>query len=377
MAGKNENPVLKAALSYHQQNWCIIPVPLGSKKARIYWGKYQTERPDEKQIRNWFGNGQTNLAVILGKISGGLTCMDFDELAAYEAWSAHYPDISAILPTAKTARGRHVFFLSDLTKSQKIEGGDLKASGYCLLHPSLHPTGIEYQWLIPPNGSIPFHNSLEIKGWLFTEETDETEETEETEDTEAIKGGRGEFEDKNVENAIVQTLPQTEGQRNQCIFQFCRYLKAIESIAVLPASKIKAVVKQWHERALPVIGTKPFDETWADFTYGWSRVKWPKGGNDTLRKAIENALQARAILPEAQDYDSKEARLLVRISFELQKQTKPEPFWLSCHDLGKILRVSHTQANRLLHMLVADGILKIAVQGTKKRATRYFYLPLR
>ncbi|GAG31100.1 unnamed protein product, partial [marine sediment metagenome] len=46
----SKNEVLKWVIYYHSLGWSIIPVPYRDKKARVKWKKYQTERPDKKQL---------------------------------------------------------------------------------------------------------------------------------------------------------------------------------------------------------------------------------------------------------------------------------------------------------------------------------------
>ena len=121
------------------------------------------------------------------------------------------------------------------------------------------------------------------------------------------------------------------------------------------------------------MGTKPFDETWADFAYGWKRVKYPKG-EGMLKLATQKALEATIHLDAEKDYDSEECQLLVRVCYELQQLQGKEPFWLSCYSAAWILGLSHTEANKRIQMLVADEILRVIEKNTTKRATRYRYI---
>ena len=66
------------------------------------------------------------------------------------------------------------------------------------------------------------------------------------------------------------------------VFELARALKAIPALADAEARDSRDPVRRWHERALPIIGTKPFDETWADFVTAWPRVKHPKGSRCRL-----------------------------------------------------------------------------------------------
>jgi len=68
-----------------------------------------------------------------------------------------------------------------------------------------------------------------------------------------------------VDDAIVTTLPTREGERNRCVFEFARCLKAMPQYAAAQANDLRSELKRWHDQAFPIIGTKSFDETWADF----------------------------------------------------------------------------------------------------------------
>ena len=154
--------MLDAAFHYAALGWSIIPTTPNSKRAAVKWKRCQDRKPDEAQLRDWFGNGQdVGLAVILGNVSGGLVCRDFDKMDAYEEWAAAYPELAKMLPTVATARGRHVYFRAadaDLRFFNLPDGEYRGDSGhYCLLPPSQHPDGPVYTWLVPmPDGSIPF-----------------------------------------------------------------------------------------------------------------------------------------------------------------------------------------------------------------------------
>jgi hypothetical protein len=103
--GQQGPTVLEAALGYRRRGWSIIPIEPGEKKPmrtggthpsgepkRLRWEPYQSKRPDEQKLGEWFGNGKNyGLAVILGDVSGGLVCRDFDTMEGYEQWAADSP----------------------------------------------------------------------------------------------------------------------------------------------------------------------------------------------------------------------------------------------------------------------------------------------
>jgi hypothetical protein len=95
---ERKKTILEQALEYYRRSWCIIPIGK-DKKAAVRWKQYQTNRPDEKQLQKWFSNGKKNIAVVLGEVSNGLTCRDFDTMAEYEQWAQAYPDLAGTLPT--------------------------------------------------------------------------------------------------------------------------------------------------------------------------------------------------------------------------------------------------------------------------------------
>ena len=89
MVSKDRLPVdvLSAALKYHALGWSVIPIAAGKKSPALKsWKPFQTKRADEHQIRDWFDRrDDLGIAVVLGTVSGGLTCRDFDVEAAYHA----------------------------------------------------------------------------------------------------------------------------------------------------------------------------------------------------------------------------------------------------------------------------------------------------
>ena len=380
---------LEHARGYHKQGWNVIPIAFKQKTPLrgFSWKPFQTQEVTEENLQEWFGNDRyRNMAVMVGDVSGGLTILDFDKMELYEQWKSKHNGLAETLPTVKTSRGMHVYFRSEEGKTIAYNKIDLLVSRkYVLLPPSIHPDGPTYEWIIPPNGELPVLDPDEYKLDRLTEETEDREEIEEIE---AIYIGKDNCiylpdflkkynfdknKSKKIYEAITHTQPKTEGQRNKKIFYFCRWLKGVPELADLPVKELKPIVREWHQKALPVIGTKSFMDTWADFTYGYKRVKWPKG-DDTLEKAVQLALKAQDILPEAEDYDSTEGQYLIRICYELQKLQGKEPFWLSCRSAGGILGVSHETANKYLQMLVTDDVLKVLKEHTSNEATRFKYI---
>jgi len=390
-----------AARAYAARGWCIIPIRhkpnTPGKQPAVKWTEFQSRHPTKAELCGWFASGKPvdGLAVILGPASGGLVCRDFDTLPAYERWAATHPDLARTLPTVRTARGRHVYFRSDWSDFIDFGDGELRgdAKHYTLLPPSVHPDGTRYEWVIPWPDLPPAPVAPRTVGFLGeaerTEPTERTEKTEETEDTEIPSNDRPSIHgsalsalsvsqpeaattDEAVEEAIQATQPEAPGQRNRQIFELARALKAIPALSDADVRDLRGIVRRWHERALPIIGTKPFDDTWADFVAGWPRVHFPRGQEPMTRILA----RARAADPPraAEAYDAPETRLLVTICRELQRIAGDGPFFLACRTAAHLTALDQATAWRRLGMLVHDRVLSVIEKGTRHRATRYRYV---
>lgn len=383
--------MIEEAQKYAALDWSIIPIRPGTKlPACRTWKDYQTRRPDDETLRRWFAK-RSGLAVICGPISGGLMVRDFDDLEAYSRWQGSRPALAETLPTVETARGRHVYFRAALDELQSLSGkettilplgdGELRAGGYCLLPPSVHPSGHSYRWLIQLSGQPPLLALADTGFMRATESHRERQRrrrnTEEDRDNgshrvgEACQASHRPSGDA-IERTILESLPRQQGQRNKQVFELARALKAVASLADADAKDLKHLVQQWHTLARPVIGTQPFEETWIDFLRAWPRVRFPKGA-EPMAAILERALTE--VLPhEARDFEQTELQILVGLCRELQRAAGSGPFYLSARTAGKLLEVDHTTAWRWLFLLQSEGLLSVVTKGTQAgKATRYRY----
>ena len=381
-----ETPILKSAEYYADRlGWCVIPIPHGQKKARIKWKRYQTERPDREQVRKWFGNGHPrNMAVVLGPVSGDLCCRDFDVAESYTAWAKAHPELADRLPTVKTAKGYHVYFRADRDGIKHLGDGEFRGGGgYCMLPPSAHPDGPRYEWIMRPTAENllvldPVLAGFVPNGGLVTEQTEQPEntetpeQTEHTEQTEAIEGCVG------VEAAIRSTLPREYRTRNRKVFELARTLRSLPQLSDADPRDLRAILQEWHRRALPKIRTKEFEETWIDFLQAWPRVRHPTGTEpmaEIFRRAVEGDRPpiAATTYPE-----NERLQILVSLCRELQRCAGKGPFYLGCRTAGRLFGVSHETANRWLFLLESDGILQVVTKGgtqkNPRNATRFRYL---
>jgi hypothetical protein len=327
---------------------------VSAKKAVGRWKHFQERRPTDAELQALFAQPcVTGLAVILGSASGGLVCRDFDVADAYHRWTKDHPDLARILPTVQTYRGHHIYFTGE-EGFENLDDGEYRGDSghYCLLPPSRHPTGMVYQWLIhpPKEGPLPTVNRSLLSlppthplppntHSLHALELCPTDELE-------IK--------TRVEAAIVAALPTAEGQRNRCVFELARRLKAIDGLDESPKS-LRAIVMTWHQQALSVIGSKSFGETWADFAVSWRRVRTPITMGAVLEAARTMPTPAAALVY----HDDPPMQLLVAVCAVLQSQHGKQPFFLSARQAAETIGVSRMDAWRRLQVLPLDGVIEL------------------
>jgi len=106
----------------------ILPIKTDGTKAPAFpWKSFQSRRPNRKELSRWFNNGSKyGIGAIGGKVSGGLTILDFDEPELFEPWQALVEGASGSLlddlPIVLTPSGGiHVFFrCEEIAGNQKL-----------------------------------------------------------------------------------------------------------------------------------------------------------------------------------------------------------------------------------------------------------------
>lgn len=130
-------------------NVSVIPVAPGGKEPLVKWSRYQTRRPTLEEVQNWFCERfpGANIGMVTGSVSG-LVVLDVD--------SEEVPGFLQGVRTwiARTGRGRHFYFRVPegvYVPCRKFEGMDLKGEGGIVILPrSVHPSGVRYEWEVPP-----------------------------------------------------------------------------------------------------------------------------------------------------------------------------------------------------------------------------------
>lgn len=91
-----ESPTLKAAMYYHEEGLCCIPVVYQDKKPALpAWEEYHTRMSTPAEIKGWFGNGkQFNLGIIHGEVSDNYVSIDLDnDTGIFEAIGVVFPEM--------------------------------------------------------------------------------------------------------------------------------------------------------------------------------------------------------------------------------------------------------------------------------------------
>ncbi len=172
------NNITKTAFEWINQQIAVVPCHYKSKRPRIAWEKYQDVLPSNQQIQAWFAGEHTNIAVICGW--QGLTVIDFDSFDAYDLWLEWY--VNNAPPTTEqpifdstlrivTGRGVHLYLMLDEPVQTSHVPGivDIKASGYCVTAPSVHPNGRKYRSNDLPVLRVPTLHGIVPDEWIAPE----------------------------------------------------------------------------------------------------------------------------------------------------------------------------------------------------------------
>lgn len=137
--------LLDHALTWLAAGFVPLPLKERSKRPSLSWRPLQRQAPPARLVKAWFQEHQGNMGLLCGPTSSFLTVLDFDKALAYHRWASAFPFL-AVSYTVKTARGYHVYFKgADWGDARlRMDGGEVKVSGYVVAPPSVHPDGTPY-----------------------------------------------------------------------------------------------------------------------------------------------------------------------------------------------------------------------------------------
>ncbi len=99
--------IFSAAITYLERyGFSVIPLGRNSKRPAIEWEPFQRRRPTLEELDAWFTNGDANIGIVTGAISG-LVVLDID---GPEGEASMRGLEVPLTKEVRTPRGRHLYF---------------------------------------------------------------------------------------------------------------------------------------------------------------------------------------------------------------------------------------------------------------------------
>jgi len=146
---------LSAAIAYLRRGWSVIPQQPRTKKAYVRWKEFQSRRPTEQELEDWWSSfPEAGIAAICGPLSGILV-VDVDGAEARDVLinqMGSEPVAPKVLSGSGDPDRFHLFFQHpDLTTRAKKTPWHPKLefrghAGLVVVPPSLHQSGNRYRW---------------------------------------------------------------------------------------------------------------------------------------------------------------------------------------------------------------------------------------
>lgn len=359
---------------------------------------------DPETVRAWWQKWpQANIGVATGEASG-LVVLDVDRDHGGAGSMQRLQTDLGNLPPAPMAQtgggGWHVLFRHPERQVHNrvgiATGVDVRAdNGYIVAPTSIHASGRPYQWVQPPDKLAPPELPEAWLAWLTKPDcytastpvvTQQAQHIQQSQASSAVSGNQNSVENKfstspsegsrtdAIQDAIDASLPQRAGERNRRIFELVRRLKGIPGVLEQPPAVLRKIVNAWWVKAKPkTSGQHSADDCWFDFLAAMQNVRSAWGVNP-MQDVIQR-VQAGELPEVARDYEDPRVQGLIGMCAALQKQVAPgEPFFLSTHQAGEVLKAYPMEVYRWLKGLCLSGVLKLHKKGDRKRASEYRYL---
>ncbi len=148
---------LQAARDYLERGWIPLPLHPYAKAALIRWRPLRMTPPTPADVESWWRRWpDANVGILTGTASH-LAVLDLDGPDALERATAQ--GVPEDAPRVQTVRGVHVYCATGVPvrTTTVARGIDVRGDGaYVVSPPSVHPAGIRYAWLLPPDDrSLP------------------------------------------------------------------------------------------------------------------------------------------------------------------------------------------------------------------------------
>lgn len=147
------------------------------------WAPFQERQPTREEVQHWLEHDIVSMAVVAGRVSGGVEILDFDVEGYYERWCESVGDLASNLPVQRTGGGgvQVAWRCPEPEPNQKLawhpdpsaHTGRTVAietrgeGGYAVLPPSLHPSGNHYKLIRGRFSDIP-HIAMPLRNYLLS-----------------------------------------------------------------------------------------------------------------------------------------------------------------------------------------------------------------
>ncbi len=174
-----ESQLVQAAMEYAGYGWHVVPVKPRGKMPVVGKGWQNQATNNEEQIGQWWTQTPlANVGILLGEKSG-IVDFEGDGPDADRTMSIIFGEDLPVTPTFQSSRGKHRIFQyrSGLPAPDKnhfkigdleIRTGNAGKGAQSVFPPSIHESGVQYKWLIPPGGGVtPAEISDELMARLW------------------------------------------------------------------------------------------------------------------------------------------------------------------------------------------------------------------
>lgn len=227
--------------------------------------------------------------------------------------------------------------------------------------------------LLPRHAYIALHRGIESQ--------DSQESQEFQNDRQGEVGEQGVDKNHDFERNLIDIPPRCRpngiGQRNRILFNLARHLKT--KYPHSKSSDHRLLLERWFQEYLPVVGTKDWSTTWADFRNAWRRVKYLEG-QGPLMQIFESIDMTKPIPQQLLQLGYDETIFKGVELCRLLSLNKPDGiFFIGNRNLASLIDVSPPTAGHILNMLIEDGILELIEKGHLRkghtsRASIYRYI---
>ena len=165
-------------ISLHRQGIATIPLQGKRPSFSTRWKRFQHHLPDAETIQRWIRKGFESYGIVCGKVSDGLTVIDFDKPQLYEDFCKRFPTLCDSY-TVATRRGFHVYLRAAFPiAGRRLRGCDIKGDGGYVVGAGSLVDGFHYRLHIDGDKkALSYRLYHELIAWLSPSGRQDREQT--------------------------------------------------------------------------------------------------------------------------------------------------------------------------------------------------------